>query len=436
MEQNLPWRPFRHYGRRAGVVLLCTIASSSLWAGSEAAAGDGSDIGNARLLPDVYPQTPYSPPLQQEKTGLREPYDPFFDIDWSLALRGSYRNTSRGERFDVLLVPSVSMEHIGSRSQVNFSGSAEVTRPMDGEIDVTGLRLGLETAYALDSVTTATANADFELTQDLPGTPGLASDIAIGPQTIVGSLDLGITRQFGRFNVGITGAVQRDVYGTTTLNDGSLVDNDEKDLWTLDAGLRVGFQATPIFEVFGQAGLGREIFDRPSSVLLLKPDATNGTIKGGIVGRWNEVLEAEASIGFGLRRFDAESLGEVTSRLYDARVTFTPDSTWRFAAALATEMAPPGPDTAGTTRVEYEATGEIGYTVNSWLALRALADWRMSQIDGGSDTESGYSYGVGADYKLNAHTDLSADYGFDHSETLADGEEDSHRVTVGVRVAR
>ena len=281
-----------------------------------------------------------------------------------------------------------------------------------------------------------TANADFELTQDLPGTPGLGNDIALGPQTISGRGELGVTRQFGRFNVGLTGAAQRDVYGPTTLIDGSTENNDDQDLWTLDAGLRVGFQATPIFEVFGQAGLGREIFDHPSSVLLVKPDATNATIKGGVVGRWNDILEAEASIGFGLRRFDEASLGEVTSRLYDARLTYTPDPTWRFTAALTTSMAPPGPDDAGTTRVEYEATGEVGYTVNSWLALRALANWRTSEIDSGADTEKGYGYGAGADYKLNAHTDLSADYGFDHTETTSDGTEDSHKVTVGITVSR
>jgi len=29
---------------------------------------------------------------------LREPYDPFFDVDWSVALRGSYTKATSGER--------------------------------------------------------------------------------------------------------------------------------------------------------------------------------------------------------------------------------------------------------------------------------------------------------------------------------------------------
>jgi hypothetical protein len=204
----------------------------------------------------------------------------------------------------------------------------------------------------------------------------------------------------------------------------------------VDSGLRLGFQATPIFEIFTQANLGREMFDYPSSVLLLKPDATNTSIKVGVAGKWSEVLSAEASVGLGLRRFDAASLGEVKSHLYDARLVFNPDPTWRFTAGLTTTVAPPGPNNAGLTKVEYAANADVNYTVNSWLVLRALAAWNTSTFDGSSSTEKGYGYGVGADYSVNAHTALTADYGYEHADTTDNGPQDSHRVTVGVTVSR
>lgn len=410
-------------------MLAWSLVPALALAGPVAVGGDGSKSDNARLLPGVYPAVPVDAAPQGDQ-------EPFFDIDWASSLRGSYSRSGERESFEVLLVPSVALSHEGRRSQIEFSGEAEITQPLDNEIDVTGLRLGFEGAYGLDSVTALEANATFELEQDLPGSPGLRDDVAVGPQEISGSLELGATRQFGRFNVGVTGEIGRETYGDTEMVDGSLIDNSGRDLWTLDAGLRVGFQATPIFEVFGEAGLGREIFDRPSSALLIRTDATNRTIRGGVVGRWNEVLEAQASVGVGVRQFDEASLGEVTSRLYDARLIFTPDPTWRFEAALSTDISPPAPDEAGLTRVRYEATGEVGYTVNSWLDLRALAEWRLSRIDDGAEDERGFGYGVGADYKINAHTDLSADYAFDRSEDVVDGREDSHRVTLGITLAR
>lgn len=415
------------------------VALSALWLAAPALAagdhslGDGSDTDNERLLAGVYP----ADPVLTSGEWLREPYDPFFDVDWSVSLRGSYVKATGGERFDVRLVPTLGLEHIGTRSAIALDASAEIVRPSEGgNVDIGGLRLGLQAGYDLDSVTRVTANGNFSLTQAVPGTPGLASDVAVASQTTVGGAEIGVTRQFGRFNVGVTGAAQRHVYGPTTLTTGVVTDNSELNYWALDGGLRIGFEATPIFEVFGEAGIGRDVFDRPSTALAAYPNATDKTLRGGVTGRWNGILEASASAGIGLRRFDAASLGEVTTHLYDASATFTPDPTWRMTAGFATAVAPPGPNGGGTTRVDYSANAEIAYTVNSWLALRALADWHSTRFVGSTDTETGYGVGAGADYKVNAHTAVSADYGYDHAESTANGVQDAHRITMGITLSR
>lgn len=429
-EQTLSLR-MRHLIWRTGAVCALCIAVPAL-AASDHATGDGSDADNQRLLPGLYP----ADPVLTNGEALREPYDPFFDVDWSVALRGTYTNATAGNRFDVRLVPSVNFDHQGSRSAISITGSAEVTRPLEGQIDVTGLRLGLTSGYALDSNTALTASGNLSLTQALAGSPGLATNVAIASETLSGDVELGVTRQLGRFNVGVTGAVERNVYGPTTLVNGTVVDNSDQNLWSLDSGLRVGFQATPIFEVFGTADVGRDIFDLPSSVLLIKNDASTASVRGGVTGRWNGILEATASTGLGLRRFDEASLGEVVTQLYDANVTFTPDPTWRMRAGFTTKVEPPGPDAGGTTRIEYAATAEVGYTVNSWLALRALADWRSARFVGNANTESGYGWGAGADYKVNAHTAVTADYDYDHADSTANGPQDAHRVTLGITLSR
>ena len=416
----------------AGLACALCLVAPALGAGDHS-LGDGSDTDNERLLPGVYP----SGPVLLSSEGLREPYDPFFDVDWSLGLRGTYTKATSGERFDIRLLPSVGFEHIGTRSAINFDASAEVVRQQEGErVDVTALRLGLQTGYNIDSVTRLTGNGNFSLTQQVPGTPGLSSDVAIASQTISGGGDLGVTRQFGKFNVSVTGAAQRNVYGPTTLTNGVVVDNSNQNYWALDSGLRVGFQATPIFEVFGQAGAGRDIFDVASAPLGVSANASDYTLKGGVTGRWNGILEATASTGVALRRFDEESLGEVVTQLYDAQVTFTPDPTWRMTAGLATTVAPPGPTGSGSARVDYSVNAQVAYTVNSWLALRALADWNTARFEGSTNVETGHGFGLGADYKVNAHTALSADYDYDYSDSTNNGVQDAHRVSMGITLQR
>ena len=394
--------------------------------------GDGSITDNDRLVPGLYP----ADPVLASGDGLPEPYDLPFNVDWSVALRGTYTQASSGERFDVRVVPSVAIEHTGVRSSLSASGSAEVVRPTQGAIDVSALRLSGTTGYSLDNDTALTAGGRFSLTRAVAGTPGVSSTIAIAPQTISGGADLGVSRRLGKFNVAVTGSADRTVYGTTTLTSGAVVDNSDQNAWALNAGLRVGFQITPIFEVFGKAGLGRDLFDLPSTTLGVKPDATTMALEAGVTGRWSDVLEATASTGVIFRRFDASSLGEVTAQTYDAQLTFRPDPTLRVTTGLATIVAPPGPDGTGTTRIGYGVNGEVAYTVNSRIGLRALANWNRASFTGSNATESGYGWGTGADYKVNANTAVTADYNYDQSDSTSSGVQEAHQVTLGVTLAR
>lgn len=421
----------RHWIWQASALALC--AGLVAPAGADPLdKGDGSSVDNERLLPGVYPAAP----VLENGDWLREPYDPFFDVDWSVALRGGYTKATAGPRFDVILAPSVTLTHQGNRTAATFDASAEITRPSEGEVTVTDLRLGYTAGYALDSVTALNSTGSFSLTQDSPGTPGLGTDIAEAPQTYEGDWQVGITRQFGKFNVGANATLGRNAYGPTTLVDGTVVDNAGQDLWTVGSGLRVGFQATPIFEVFGSADTSRDIFDQASATTLVKSDATQNALRAGLTGRWSSVLEATASIGVARRTFDAASIDETLAYLYDASIVFTPDPTLRMSAGFTTTLAPPGPDAPGTTRVEYGANAAVAYQVNSWLALRALADWETASFTGSTEIETGKSLGVGADYAVNAHTALSADYGYSQSESTVDGLEEAHRYTLGITVSR
>ncbi|WEK04780.1 MAG: outer membrane beta-barrel protein [Candidatus Devosia phytovorans] len=418
-------------GRAALACALCV--AGPVLAASDHSLGDGSKTDNARLLPDVYP----GDPVLVDGSAGGEPYDPFLDVDWSVALRGTYTKGTDGERFDTYLVPSVSLEHTGTRSALRFDGSAEVVRPDEGnEIDISALRLGLDTAYQLDSATRITGSGNLSVTRAVPGTPGLASDVVEASRTVSGGGTVGITREFGKFNLSLTGGAQRTTYGPTTYADGLVRDNSVDDYWALDSGLRVGFQVTPIFEVFGQATVGRDMFDNDSPSLGVSMDAADYTLRAGVTGRWNEVLEVTGSAGLGLRKFDVADLGEVVTQLYDAQLIYTPDPTWRFTAGFATTVTPPGPTGSGVVRVDHTATAEVGYTVNSWLALRALADWNMARFEGSDNEETGHGFALGADYTVNAHTAVSADYGYDYSDSTSYGVQDAHRVTMGVTIAR
>ncbi|HTM79035.1 MAG TPA: hypothetical protein VL133_15595, partial [Devosia sp.] len=99
----MPLRSFRHIGQISAASLLCALVfGGSAVAQTTLGNGDGSDTDNFRLKPGVYPAVPLDP-LPADFGGLREHYDPYFNIDWSVAMRGAYTKTGDGERFDVIM---------------------------------------------------------------------------------------------------------------------------------------------------------------------------------------------------------------------------------------------------------------------------------------------------------------------------------------------
>ena len=80
-------------------------------------SGDGSGTNNPDLLTPP-PHLLDAPPYE---------WDPFFDLDWSLALRGAYVTGESGARYEGLAVPSVTLTHQTLRGGYELSGSAEIT---------------------------------------------------------------------------------------------------------------------------------------------------------------------------------------------------------------------------------------------------------------------------------------------------------------------
>ncbi|MBJ3786650.1 outer membrane beta-barrel protein [Devosia sediminis] len=387
---------------------------------------DETALANDRLTPGIYP----SAPMPEGFSVPSEPSHPPVEIDWSVGLKGSYTASSAGNAFVTTLKPAFTATHQGVRTDLVLDGSAELARAPDGSFVVDALSLKLDGTTMLGSDTTVSGTAGLRLTQDLPGLPGANPLVSVPPQVLTGTLGGGLDRQFGRFNVGLKGNLERTLYGPTTRRDTGLTDNGQQNVWEGDGTLRLGFAATPIIEVFGEAGLGRDWFDQRGA------DATSRSLRAGIAGQWNGIWSASASFGVGQHDFDNAGLTDITTQLYDASITYSPDSTVSLTAALATAITPTGADTGGTAKVAHTASADASYTINSWLRLRASADWGHARIEGSGETETSHGLGAGADYRFNSRATLSADYGYVHRDNSLSGTFDSHTVSLGLTVRR
>lgn len=362
---------------------------------------------------------------------------PFLDLNWSLALRGAYVLDEQGAHFEGSAAPSVTLSHLFVRGGYDLTARAEIVATgLDG-YRLAALGLSASGEYRLDAVTGVAASLDLSLTQDPPDPPGIPAGVASAPLIGSGAAEVAVSRDIGPLDATVRGTASRTVYGTSTRNDGTIVDNSAQDTWTAGGGFRLGYKVTPILTAFVDGSAEYEFFDQPSPVYLVKLDAVDYALRTGLAARWSSVLEAEASIGLGLRRFADPGFADVVSTLYDASLTFRPDETLSLGASLSTSVGAPGADAAGLARVEYAAAADARYQVNPWLALRGSAGWSYATLAGATTTETAYNAGAGLDYLFNLSTTLAADYAYSWSGGSADpAGEAEHRVTLGVTFAK
>lgn len=414
----------------AGLALALCAGAQSAMAASDHRTGDGSDTDNPALRPT------YQPQYEAGWTHPSEPYAPSVNIDWSVGLRGAYTSDKQGGRYELQLLPSISASHDGGRWTWNGSASATLVRQQDGQARIAALRLSTGGDYALDPATTLTGNAALSITQASSTAFGTASNVLTQPIVVSGALDGAVSRDLGRITLTLRGSLDRAITGPTTLTDLTQADNASQNSWSYGAGLRVGYEMTPIWTLFADAGAERQVYDRPSQTLLVPLDGTTYTLKTGVTGQWDNVLTLEGSVGVALKRFDAASLSNVQATLFDGRIVFRPDPTWTLTGTVSSSIDAPGSSSPGSARINYAAIGEVAYQVNRWLSLRGSVGWRQATTVGTTTVETGTDLTLGADYRLNAHTALTADYTFSRNQATPNPAEDSHVIGLGIRLSR
>lgn len=357
-------------------------------------------------------------------------------VDWSIGLRGAYDSSSlTGGKGTAIVAPSLSFTRSGERDQTTLSSSGQFSVDTSGATRIDELRLGGSSAYDLDQWSKLHGSIDLSLTQLKADDSSLPSGTAVGPTEFTGTAQGDASRNLGRFDV--TGRLQgtRFIEGPTELKDHTSVDNTDQSYWLGLAGLRVGYEMSPLLSVFVDGSESYQKFDAASPGLGKFLDGRTTELRGGLSYKLPGTLTAESSVGRAWLDYSDASITDQPGWVYDASLTFTPDETLSLGGAFNTSIGP-STNTIGDTDVAYSLTGNASYKVNPWLTLRGTASWDRTQTVGTGAVGSGYSAGTGLDLQTSKHVVWTADYLFSHDAPATTPVEDTHTVTVGVTLKR
>lgn len=435
----------------AGLVLL-VLAPLPAEAGS---LGDGSYASNPHLLDPSAPCAACgtaAPAVRSDPTWTGDARDisyedvssrdtgmadaPFWDIDWSLALRGA---TSIGDGSNSYLgeiAPRFAIAQPTLRGGYSFSGDATLSVDAAGSARLDGLALAASARYQLDEWSTISASGSVSAGQDDLASGTYPSNVAAAPVEVDATGTLEGSRRFGMFTLALRGSVGRDLVGDTLYDDASTTSNADQTAWTAGAGGRVTVALTPSLSTFADAASQWSRFDAASTPLGARRDVRTDTLRVGVGYTHDSRVSLEASLGLGRQDFVDPTLGDVTATLYGARVTYAPDETLTLSASLDTSIAAPGTSADATAKVATTVSGDVAYRVNPWLRLRGTAGLTRSVFEPSGSVSDEWSAGIGGDYLFNAMTDLTADYSVTRTESAPDPATETHKLMVGVTFHR
>ena len=150
---------------------------------------------------------------------------------------------------------------------------------------------------------TSLAETRLLLSTDNPGSPNVQAGLARYPIYTTFGGTFGIDQNFNRLEVAAGGTVDRTVYQNSTLTDGSLSSNDDRNFNQYGGVGRVSYELTPAVKPFVEVEGDTRVHDLQFDRSGYERDSNGGYAKVGTSFEFTRLLTGEVSIGYAARNY-------------------------------------------------------------------------------------------------------------------------------------
>jgi hypothetical protein len=257
---------------------------------------------------------------------------------------------------------------------------------VDGRLDVT------EDTRLLSQVRLRVAT-------DNPGSPNIQAGLAAYPVYATFGGTLGVDQKFNRLQLSGGGTVDRTVYQNSTLTDGTISSNDDRNFNQYGGIGRASYELTPglkpFVEVEGDSRFHDQFLDNNG----FARNSNGGYAKGGTSFEFSRLLTGEISVGFAARNYVDPRLDRLQGLLTASSLTWTATAltTAKFYSTTSIdETIVPG--VSGVLTHTY--TFEVDHDFRRWLT--AIGKFTYGTYDYQGDGRFDKTYSVEGDliYKM------------------------------------
>jgi hypothetical protein len=247
--------------------------------------------------------------------------------------------------------------------------------------------------------TDITAQARLRVATDNPGSPNIQAGLARYPiATTVGGT-FGVDQRFNRLQVSAGATVDRTTYQNSTLTDGEVTSNDDRNFNQYGGVARISYELTPAVKPFGEIEGDSRVHDIAFDRGGFQRDSSGGYAKAGTSFEFSRLLIGEVSIGYAARNYIDPRLNRLDGLLASASLVWTPTPLTTAKFNADTQIAET--TLAATSGVlVHTYSFEVDHDFRRWLT--AIGKFTYGTLDYQGDNRSDKTYSLEGDliYKL------------------------------------
>ncbi len=178
------------------------------------------------------------------------------------------------------------------------------------------------------------AEARLLVWTDNPGSPNVQVGLRRMPIVTTVGGTLGFTQQFNRFEIAAKGTIDRIAYQPSTLVDGTVTTNDDRNYDQYGGALRGSYELMPGLKPFVEIGADTRVRDLPIDRTGMERDSNGQYVKAGTTFEFHKRLTGEISTGYLQREYKDPSLPDLGGITVDGTLIYaaTPLTTFTLTA--------------------------------------------------------------------------------------------------------
>jgi hypothetical protein len=271
---------------------------------------------------------------------------------------------------------------------------------------------------------------------DNPGSPNIQAGLTKLPIVTTVGGTFGYEHDFNRFEILSKTTVDRSVWQSSSLTDGTTSPNDDRNFNQYAEFLRGSYELLPGVKPFVEASIDTRIHDIPIDRTGADRDSVGRTLRAGSTFQLSGKLTGEVSLGQTQREYTDPSLPHVSGFVYDASLLYaaTPLTTVKLTAVSNTgELIVPG--ASGVLRRDFGI--EVDHDFRRWLTGAVKFGYGADSYFGLDRFDDRYVAGATLTYKLTREIWIRGEYRHEWLRSTVEGVNyDANIALLTVRLQR